>query len=178
MSAQGACACGRHCLLFKVFCEHLTCIAMCVRRRYPVTHCLCRINLTSFVSEFATQLAGSCADMPAVICDRCACFTASSSAPRIRKEFQSRCPVRCCTSATEAQGAQGKATENSTASAICRRTVLSASFASIPMLMGLPAQAVQGYTAGRIPGTASSQSHSASQSSIDKGEQLVPLVQV
>ena len=75
----------------------------------------------------------------------------------------------CCTSAPEGQASQSKGTEDTAVIALTRRAVLSASLASaaISGMSALPAQAVQGYTAGRIPGTALSGARFAWNSAAD-----------
>ena len=87
--------------------------------------------------------------MHAAICDKCACLYTSTSAPRVRKSPRCLYPVTCG-AAAPAQAGQNEA---GTATALSRRAVLSAAlaFAAMPVT-GLPAEAVQGYTAGRLPG--------------------------
>lgn len=78
----------------------------------------------------------------------------SKSAPRNRRCPRAVNPVTCGADAPPAQAGQHDAAEARTAITLSRRTVLSAAFATAATpLTGLPAEAVQGYTAGRLPGT-------------------------
>lgn len=87
--------------------------------------------------------------MHAAICDKCACLNTSTSAPRTRNSQRCLYPVTCG-AASPAQAGQHEA---GTATALSRRAVLSAALAIAAMPgTGLPAEAVQGYTAGRLPG--------------------------
>lgn len=90
--------------------------------------------------------------MSATMCERGTCFAATTSAPRLSRRPQAARPVQC-QAKTEAD--QSKAAENNTDSILSRRAVMSASLASaaVTLLTDAPAHAVQGYTAGRIPGS-------------------------
>ena len=89
----------------------------------------------------------------AAISDRCTCFSASTSAPRSQHAPRCLYPVTCGADAPQAQAGQTEAAEARKAVVLSRRAVLSAAFASAAMPMTvLPAEAVQGYTAGRLPG--------------------------
>lgn len=89
----------------------------------------------------------------AAISDRCGCFSASTSAPQTRHAPRCLYPVTCGADAPQAQAGQTEAAEARKAVALSRRALLSVVFASaaMPMIV-LPAEAVQGYTAGRLPG--------------------------
>ncbi len=86
--------------------------------------------------------------MSAAMGERVACFVASTSAPRLQLTHQAARPILCCAS----QEASHPTDTND--NPLSRRAVMSASLASaaVMLLTDTPAYAVQGYTAGRIPG--------------------------
>ena len=108
--------------------------------------CICRCCLHTFSTQDAAL--GSVM-MSATMCERGACFAATTSAPRLSRRSQAARPVQC-QAKTEAKSA-----ESNTDSTLSRRAVMSASLASaaVTLLTDAPAHAVQGYTAGRIPGS-------------------------
>lgn len=89
--------------------------------------------------------------MHAAICDKRACYNTSTSALHTQN-FPRRMYSTTC-GAAASPPAQAGQHEAGTAVAFSRRAVLSAAlaFAALPGT-GLPAEAVQGYTAGRLPG--------------------------
>ncbi|DBA75452.1 TPA: hypothetical protein ACH3X1_010709 [Trebouxia sp. C0004] len=89
--------------------------------------------------------------MSAVMSERSTCFAASTSAPRLQRTHQAARPVLCCASQ---EAGQPIATDTTSDNPLHRRAVMSASLASaaVMLLIDTPAYAVQGYTAGRIPG--------------------------
>ncbi len=89
--------------------------------------------------------------MSAAMSERVACFAASTSAPRLQRSHQAARPILCCASQEASQLTAADATSDNPLS---RRAVMSASLASaaVTLLTDTPAYAVQGYTAGRIPG--------------------------
>ncbi len=106
--------------------------------------CVCAGCLRS-VPAFAPAM------MSAAMSERVACFVASTSAPRLHRTHQAARPLLCCASQ---EASQPTATDTSSDNPLSRRAVVSASLASaaVMLLTDTPAYAVQGYTAGRIPG--------------------------
>jgi len=92
--------------------------------------------------------------MSAVMSERGACFAASTSAPRLQRTHQAARPILCCASQEAGQPTE---TDTTSDNPLSRRAVMSASLASaaVMLLTDTPAYAVQGYTAGRIPGNRS-----------------------
>ena len=131
--------------------NHILCLIM-----HTCSQC---IRVLIYVTAPVAFVQGVCCSRPAfapammsaVMSERGACFAASTSAPRLQRTHQAARPILCCASQ---EAGQPIALDSTSDNPLSRRAVMSASLASaaVMLLTDTPAYAVQGYTAGRIPG--------------------------
>lgn len=121
-------------------------------------HCVCQVLCSAcWIESLLLRPIESRVVMftPCAVCNTTGCFVESVHAPRLQKRIQcSRMAV--CQSNTGCSEAASASTDGSTCQVakLSRRNILTASLCSAVAgtCPGGPAQAVQGYTAGRIPG--------------------------